>query len=82
MKRPVILTFSASAAVLVALLGWSVKSALDSSFGLPDNHVAATDSRVCPQTSGNNVSLADATSHFDLVVPAAATNLVFTADAG
>ncbi|MEV4556193.1 hypothetical protein AB0K51_04235 [Kitasatospora sp. NPDC049285] len=71
-----------SAAILLGLLGWGAKSVLDSAFGPPDNHVAATDSRVCSQTSGNNISLADATGHFNLVVPLAATNLVFTADTG
>jgi hypothetical protein len=48
-------------------------------FSLPDNHVAAHDSRVCSQTIGNNVSLAAATSHFELVVPRDATHLTFTA---
>jgi hypothetical protein len=82
LKRPARLTISVSAVVLLGLLGWGAKSVFDSAFGPPDNHVAATDPLVCPQTSGNNVSLADATGHFSLVVPAAATNLVFTADAG
>ncbi len=67
---------------LLALLGWGAKSFLDATWGLPDNHVAATDSRICPQTTGNNVSLPDATAHFDLVVPPSATHLVFTASAG
>ncbi|MFJ4712493.1 hypothetical protein [Streptomyces sp. NPDC088785] len=68
--------------MLLALLGWGVESVLDSAFGPPDNHVAASDSRVCPQTSGNNISFADATGHFDLVAPPAATHLVYTANAG
>lgn len=82
MRRLGCLTISVSAVVLVGLLGWGVKSMLDSAFAAPDDHVAATDSRVCPQTGGNNLSLADATGHFALAVPSAATNLVFTADAG
>ncbi|WP_280670862.1 hypothetical protein [Kitasatospora sp. MAP12-44] len=71
-----------SAVVLLSLLGWGAKSMLDSAFGAPDNQVAATDSRVCPQSSGNNLSLADATGHFGLVVPSSATNIVFSADVG
>ncbi|MFD7033220.1 ABC transporter permease [Streptomyces sp. NPDC059917] len=82
MKHPGCLAVLVSAVVLLGVLGWGAKSMLDSSFDGPDNHVAATDSRVCPQTEGNNVSLADATEHFGLQVPAAATSLVFTATAG
>lgn len=82
MKSPGCLAMAVSAVVLLGLLGWGAKSMLDSSFEGPDNHVAATDPRVCPQTEGNNVSLADATEHFGLAVPADATSLAFTATAG
>ncbi|MGW7065188.1 ABC transporter permease [Streptomyces sp. NPDC054904] len=82
MKRPGCLAMVVSAVILLGLLGWGAKSMLDSSFEGPDNHVAATDPRVCPQTQGNNLSLADATEHFGLAVPADATGLVFTATAG
>ncbi|WP_133260010.1 hypothetical protein [Streptacidiphilus pinicola] len=44
--------------------------------------IAATDSRVCPQTGGNNLSLADAAAHFELVLPVHATHLVFSASVG
>ncbi|MFD7026490.1 hypothetical protein ACFWAR_00410 [Streptomyces sp. NPDC059917] len=82
MKRPGCLTISLSAAGLLGLLGWGATSMLDSAFGPPDNHVAATDPRVCPETRHNNLSLADATRHFGLAVPTVATSLVFTAEAG
>ncbi|MER5640697.1 hypothetical protein ABT095_27580 [Kitasatospora sp. NPDC002227] len=82
MKRPGCLALSLSAAVLLGVLGWGAKAALTSMFPLPDNHVAATDSRVCRETTGNNVSFAEATGHFGLAVPSAATDLVFTADGG
>jgi hypothetical protein len=71
-----------AATVTLAVLGlagagwlWSMHQM----FSPPDNHVVAQDSRVCSQTTGNNVSLADATSHFELVVPRDATHLTFTA---
>ncbi len=82
MQRPGCLALSVSAAVLLALLGWGAKSMLDSAFGPPDDHVAATDSRVCPQTDGNNLSFYEATGHFGLAVPPTATNVVFTATVG
>lgn len=50
--------------------------------GLPDNHVAATDSRVCPQTTGNDDPFAEATQHFGLVLPRGAAHVVFSASVG
>ncbi|MFE0460949.1 hypothetical protein ACFW1A_17035 [Kitasatospora sp. NPDC058965] len=82
MKRPGCLAVSVGAVVLLALAGWGVKAMLDAMFAPPDNHVAASDSRVCPQTSGNNLSFADAAKHFGLTVPAGATNVVFSASVG
>lgn len=66
----------------VAALAWAAVEffrSVDRAFGPPDNHVAAQDSRVCSQTTGNNVSLADVTDHFELVVPSDATHLIFSA---
>lgn len=45
-----------------------------------DNHLAAVDSRVCPGSTGNNLSFSDAMKHFDLVLPANATHVAFTAN--
>ncbi|SFF44459.1 hypothetical protein SAMN05216251_114119 [Actinacidiphila alni] len=67
---------------MLGLLGWGAASVLGPSSGLPDNHVAAADPRVCPDTGANNISLAEAAGHFGLVVPAAAAHLVFTASKG
>ncbi|MFJ8044394.1 hypothetical protein ACIRBX_28205 [Kitasatospora sp. NPDC096147] len=67
---------------LLGLAGWKAESALDAAFGPPDDHVAADDPRVCAGTSGNNTPLAEATGHFGLAVPSAATDLVFTANSG
>ncbi|MCU7826515.1 hypothetical protein [Kitasatospora sp. DSM 101779] len=67
------------AAVVLGLLGWGAVAAMRSTSGLPDNHVAKTDSRVCPDTVANNLSYADAVHHFSLSVPKDASGLVFTA---
>jgi hypothetical protein len=73
-----------SATVLVpgmALGGWWIF--VEPPFGgPPDNHVAAADSRVCPQTSGNNDPFVDVTEHFGLVLPQGATRVVFSASVG
>jgi hypothetical protein len=71
-----------SAMVMVLVL-WIVWIFVEPPFGgPPDDHVAATDSRVCRQTSGNNDPLADVTQHFDLVLPRGATHVVFSASVG
>lgn len=65
--------------VVLALAAAGLYQFLNRALALPDDDVAAQDSRVCSQTTGNNVSLADAASHFDLVVPQDATHLTFSA---
>ncbi|MBF9069015.1 hypothetical protein [Streptacidiphilus fuscans] len=70
------------AAVIVGLGVWWLLKSLADSWAPPDDHVAASDRRVCPQTSMNNDPLADATSHFELVLPRGATGVVFTATVG
>ncbi|MEU9128846.1 hypothetical protein AB0D08_12170 [Kitasatospora sp. NPDC048540] len=82
MKRPGCLLAAVGAAIVLGLLGRCTALVLDPASGGPDNRVAAADSRVCAQTGGNNLPLAEATAHFGLAVPPAATDLVFTADAG
>ncbi|MFD0526440.1 hypothetical protein ACFQ1I_02870 [Kitasatospora arboriphila] len=63
------LYLAGGATVVLGLLGWGAVAAMDSSIGPPDNHVAKSDSRVCPATTGNNLEYADAVRHFGLSVP-------------
>ncbi|MEU2631683.1 hypothetical protein, partial [Kitasatospora sp. NPDC007106] len=76
----VALYLAGGATVVLGLLGWGAVAAMDSSIGPPDNHVAKSDSRVCPATTGNNLEYADAVRHFGLSVPKDAAGLVFTAN--
>lgn len=61
---------------LMTWLGWEFSHA----FGPPDNHVAATDSRLCPSTAGNNVPFDQVMGHFRLKLPAGAQHVIFTAN--
>jgi hypothetical protein len=61
---------------LMAWLGWEFSHA----FGPPDNHVAATDSRVCRSTGWNNVPFDQVMDHFRLKLPPGAQHVVFTAN--
>jgi len=56
-------------------LGWEFSHA----FG-PDNHVAATNSRVCRSTGWNNVPFDKVMRHFRLKLPPRAQDVVFTAN--
>jgi len=72
-----------SAAGLLAWSGWSACTtflAPDATFLSVDNHVAATDSRVCRGSWGNNVSFDEVMSYFHLKLPRQAQHVVFTAN--
>lgn len=77
----VIWVVAAVIVLILAMAGWFIW-ALSHAFDPPDNHVAAQDSRVCAGTQGNDISLADATNHFELALPKNATHLTFAASAG
>ncbi|MDR2986401.1 MAG: hypothetical protein LBV34_16330 [Nocardiopsaceae bacterium] len=61
---------------LVTWFWWQLSHTLDG----PDNHVAATDSRVCRTTGWNNVPFDEVMRHFNLKLPSRAQDVVFTAD--
>jgi hypothetical protein len=72
-----------SAAGLLAWSGWSACTtflAPDATLLSVDNHVAATDSRVCRGSWGNNVSFDEVMSYFRLKLPPQAQHVVFTAN--
>lgn len=71
-----------SVVVVPVLVLWIWWFFIEPPLDLPDDHVAAADSRVCRQTSGNNLPLADAARYFHLVLPRGATHVVFSASEG
>lgn len=73
------LAIGIAGAAVAGLLGWVGWKSITAS-GLPDNHVAATDSRVCRSTEGNNVPFDQVMSHFSLKLPPGAQHVVFTAN--
>ncbi|WP_377272089.1 hypothetical protein [Peterkaempfera sp. SMS 1(5)a] len=78
--RQIVLTGSLTlAAAFVVWAAHTVLSWSDDFASLPDNHVAATDSRVCRDTQGNNVDFDEVMGHFGLALPDGATAVTFSA---
>ncbi|MER5635634.1 hypothetical protein ABT095_01615 [Kitasatospora sp. NPDC002227] len=81
MKKHGCLSILAIVVGLLAVLGWYTVEKFDE-WDEEDRPVAVSDPRVCAGTRGNNLSLADATMHFHLVLPGTVTGLTFTSNAG
>src|SRR5262249_30331970 len=65
---------------LATWFGWTwLGGGFSHAFG-PDNHVAATASRVCRSTGWNNVPFDQVMGHFRLKLPPGAQDVVFTAN--
>ncbi|WP_157875804.1 hypothetical protein [Peterkaempfera griseoplana] len=80
--RPRHIFLIGSLTLAAATAGWAAHTVLSWGDGLsaqPDNHVAATDSRVCRGTQGNNVDFDEVMGHFGLALPDGSTAVTFNA---